>query len=68
MTFLKRKSEIEQDWVWKDTDDKEVLYFTNWEGTQPNAGEHYAIMAGYNGKWWDKKEKHLVPHILCQLI
>ena len=63
-----RISDIEQEWIWKDTDHKEVLHFTNWAGTQPNSGEHYAIMAGYNGKWWDKQEKHLVSHILCQLI
>ena len=65
--LLLRISDIEQEWVWKDTDHKEVLHFTNWAGTQPNSGEHYAAMAR-NGKWWDKKEKHLVSYILCQLI
>ena len=65
--ILLRISDIEQEWVWKDPDHKEVLHFTNWAKTQPNKGEHYAIMSR-TGRWWDKKEKHLVSHILCQLI
>ena len=43
-------SELEQEIVWKDPDHKEVLHFTNWAETQPNIGEHYAIM-DRNEKW-----------------
>ena len=65
--LLLRISDIEQEWEWKDPDHKEVLHFTNWAQTQPNSGEHYAVMSR-NGRWWDKNVKHLVSHILCQLI
>ena len=64
-----RISDAEEEGVWKDPDDKEVLNFTNWSPSQPDNAhgqENYGIY-WYAGKWNDGNAVYGVSYIVCEL-
>ena len=64
-----RISDAEEEGIWKDPDNKEILTFTTWAPRQPdNSGGHenYGIY-WYAGKWNDGNVGHGCSYILCEL-
>ena len=63
-----RLSDLEEEGVWKDPDNKETLTFTNWADGQPDnyKGDEHFGMFWHSGKWNDGN-KIAVKYILCEL-
>ena len=64
-----RISDEEEEGLWKDPDNKEILTFTNGAQGQPDNyrdNENYG-MFWYSGKWNDAPAAYSVSYILCEL-